>query len=208
MILRAVTSSGWVRTEWVTTDQGLFSYLAEIDERDAATTLVDGAWPQEWPGVAVPEAAARSLGLSVGASLALNDDDRAISVRVDAIYQAETSSGVFWEYDPLLASGDEPQFPEPNKTFGDLVHAFGPLLVPPGGVDASGVGATQLAVTERPTFDTIGVADLGPLTERVIDAESAIPRAVGRPGGTVYVDTTLGEALDEVSAGRGHDHLC
>lgn len=195
------SSTAWVTTAWVTTTSNVFSYLAEIDDPQAAAALVDGVWPDTWPGVAVPESAALSLGLSVGDSLAFDDDDRSITVRVDGIYRADTSSGIFWENDPLLAEGDKPQFGEPGKSFGDIVHAIGPLLLPTGGADASGVGATQLGVTEHPSFAGVGVSGLDTLAARLADAESTIGAAVLEPRGAVIIDTSLGTALSDVSAG-------
>ncbi|KQQ03879.1 MULTISPECIES: FtsX-like permease family protein [unclassified Rathayibacter] len=193
----AWASSGWSTSEWSSTGDGVFSYLAELDDPAAEATLVAGAWPTAAPGVALPDSAARSLGLAVGDTLTL--DDAGVPLRIDALYSAAT--GRFWENDPLQAQGDADNFPEPDRSFYNPVHAVGPLLTPPGGIDASGITPAQLAAVERPVFSATGVDGLTALRASAAEAETAIAQAVAHPDGALFVDTELPSALDDVAAG-------
>jgi hypothetical protein len=195
------SSSGWVTSAWVTTADGVYAYLAELDDPAAAATLTDGAWPTTPEGVALPQAAARSLGLAVGDTFTANIGERPLALRIDGVYVAEAESGVFWENDPLAASGNNPNFPEPDRYIFTPVHAVGPLLVAQGGVDASGIPPAQLEAVQHPTFTGIDVAGLGPLQNRVDDAETGIARGISFPDGSLFIDTEIAAALDDVTAG-------
>ncbi|PXA67161.1 hypothetical protein [Cryobacterium arcticum] len=195
------SSSGWVTSGWVTTTDGVYAYLAELDDPAVAATLTDGQWPTSPTSVALPQAAARSLGLGVGDIFAAGNDDSPVALRVDGLYLAHPESGVFWENDPLAASGDDPDFPEPDRQIFNPVHAVGPLLVARGGVDASKISPAQLEATEHPTFTGIDVAGLGPLQNRVDDAETGIAQGISFPNGTLIIDTEIRAALADVSAG-------
>ena len=195
------SSSGWVTSGWVTTTDGVYAYLAELDDPAAAATLTDGQWPTSPTGVALPQTAARSLGLGVGDTFTAGDVDAPLALHVDGLYQAHPESGVFWENDPLAASGDDPVFPEPDRYIFNPVHAVGPLLVARGGVDASNIPPAQLEAIEHPTFTGIDVAGLGPLQNRVDDAETGIAQGISFPDGTLIIDTEIRAALADVSAG-------
>ena len=195
------SSSGWVTSGWVTTTGGVYAYLAELDDPAAAATLTDGQWPTSPTGVALPQTAARSLGLGVGDTFTAGDVDAPLALHVDGLYQAHPESGVFWENDPLAASGDDPVFPEPDRYIFNPVHAVGPLLVARGGVDASNIPPAQLEAIEHPTFTGIDVAGLGPLQNRVDDAETGIAQGISFPDGTLIIDTEIRAALADVSAG-------
>ena len=195
------SSSGWVTSEWVTTTDGVYAYLAELDDPAAAAVLIDGQWPTSAEGVAMPQTAARSLGLAVGDTFTAANGDDPIALRIDGLYEAEPQSGVFWENDPLAASGNNPNFPEPDRYIFNPVHGIGPLLVAEGGVDASGIRPAQLEALEHPTFTGIDVAGLGPLQDRIEDAETGIARGISFPDGTLVIDTEIGAALTDVTAG-------
>lgn len=195
------SSSGWVTSEWVTTTDGVYAYLAELDDPAAAATLTDGQWPTSPTSVALPQAAAHSLGLGVGDTFTAGDDDDPVALRVDGLYLAHSESGVFWENDPLAASGDDPNFAEPDRYIFNPVHAVGPLLVARGGVDASNIPPAQLEAVEHSSFTGIDVADLGPLQDRVDDAETVIAQGISFPDGTLIIDTEIAAALADVSAG-------
>lgn len=194
------SGTGWATTDWTTTTDDDYSYLVELDDPSEAATLVDGRWPASSPGIAVPQSAARSLGLVVGDTLTL-DADSAVALRIDGIYSAVPDSRVFWENDPMLAAGDAENFPEPGRSFFNPVHAVGPLIAAPGGIDASGLAPAQLEVTEHPSFTSTDVAGLNTLQERAADAEIVISQAVRHPGGPLFVDTDLSAALDDVDTG-------
>ena len=195
------SSSGWVTSEWVTTTDGVYAYLAELDAPAVAATLSEGQWPTSPEGVAMPQTAARSLGLAVGDIFTANNGDSPIALRVDGLYEAQPGSGVFWENDPLAASGNDLNFPEPDRYIFNPVHAVGPLLVARGGVDASGIRPAQLEAVEHPTFTGIDVAGLGPLQNRIDDAETGIARGISFPDGTLIIDTEIAAALTDVTAG-------
>ncbi|SMH45924.1 FtsX-like permease family protein [Rathayibacter oskolensis] len=193
------SSTGWAGSNWSTTPEGVYSFLAELDDPGAEATLVEGAWPTEAPGIALPVAAARSLGLAVGDPLVLGGDDSDVLLRIDALYDA--ASGPFWENDPLQAQGDAVDFPEPDRSFFTPVHAVGPLLAAPGGIDASGIAPAQLEAVELPSFSATGVDGLTALRARAAEAETAISQSVPHPDGALFVDTELPTALDDVAAG-------
>ncbi|WP_146082889.1 ABC transporter permease [Rathayibacter sp. AY2B1] len=189
------TSTGWATSDWATTPDGVYSFLAELDDPGAEAELVAGSWPTAAPGVALPESAARSLGLTVGGTLVLGGS----GFQIDAVYRA--GAGTFWENDPLLAQGDAEGFPEPDRSFYSPVHAVGPLLAAPGGVDASGIAPAQLLAVERPSFAQTGADGLTALRSAAGDAETAIALAAAPPGGTLFVDIGLPTAVDDVAAG-------
>ncbi|WP_120337360.1 FtsX-like permease family protein [Cryobacterium soli] len=195
------SSSGWVTSEWVTTAEGVYASLAELDDPAAAATLVAGDWPTSPEGVAMPQTAASSLGLTIGDTFSAAVGERPIAFRVDGLYQADPDSGVFWENDPLAASGNDLNFPEPDRYIFNPVHGIGPLLVARGGVDASGIRPAQLEVVENPTFTAIDAAGLGLLQDRIDDAETGIARGISFPDGTLIIDTEIATALADVTAG-------
>lgn len=195
------SSSGWVTSAWVTTSDGVYAYLAELDDPAVAATLAEGQWPKSPDGVAMPQSAARSLGLAVGDTFTAGTDGAPLALRIDGLYQAQPESGVFWENDPLTASGNDLDFPEPDRYIFNPVHAVGPLLVSRGGVDASGLPPAQLEAVEHPTFTGIDVVGLAPLQDRIDDAETAIARGVSFPDGALFVDTEIAAALADVTAG-------
>jgi hypothetical protein len=195
------SSSGWVTSGWVTTSDGVYAYLAELDDPAVAATLTEGQWPVSPEGVAMPQTAAGSLGLAVGDTFTAGTENDPVALRIDALYEAQPGSGVFWENDPLAASGNNLNFPEPDRYIFNPVHAVGPLLVAEGGVDASGIPPAQLEAIEHPTFTGIDVAGLGPLQDRIEDAETAIARGVSFSGGSLFVDTKIEAALADVTSG-------
>ncbi|WP_308197510.1 ABC transporter permease [Rathayibacter sp. VKM Ac-2927] len=192
------TSSGWASSEWATTAEGVYSYLVELDDPATDAVLTAGAWPTAAPGVALPEIAARSLGLAIGDSITLGDE---APLRIDGLYSASRDSTAYWENDPLLAQGDVQDFAEPNRSFYNPVHAVGPLITAPGGLDASGLVPAQLEAVESPEFPSTGVEGLAELRAAAGDADLEIARAVPHPNGSLFVDTELPAALDDVADG-------
>ncbi|QHC57989.1 hypothetical protein [Rathayibacter sp. VKM Ac-2760] len=194
----AWTSSGWASSEWATTPGGVYAYLVELDDPAADAVLTAGAWPTAAPGVALPDIAARSLGLAVGDSITLGDE---APLRIDGLYRSSPETGTYWENDPLVAQGDAQDFAEPNRSFYNPVHAVGPLIAAPGGLDASGLVPAQLEAVESPRFPSTGVEGLAELRAAAGDADVAIARAVPHPNGSLFVDTELPAALDDVADG-------
>ncbi|MFB2586564.1 FtsX-like permease family protein [Herbiconiux liukaitaii] len=195
-------SRAWATSDWAVTPDEVFFSLVELDDPDAAATLTEGSWPVSPPGVAVPAAAARSLGLTLGDSITSNGETPTV-LRVDGIYEAEPRSGYFWENDPLAAAGDAVDFPEPDRGFFNPVHAIGPLIAAPGGIDASEFGAAQLEAVEHPTFTRLDLGGLTSLRDRAADAESPLTRAGSNQGSSVYVDSEIEGAVGDVEAGLG-----
>ncbi len=201
------TSSAWAVTEWTTTAEGLYTTLVEFDDPSAEAELLDGAWPSTPPGIALPQSAARSLGLAVGDELVLGDasalaDGRSpVRLRIDGLYRADTRSGAFWAGDPLGGAGDAQEFPRPRTNYFEPVHAVGPLITAPGGIDAAQRRAAQLVVSGRPSFAGTDVAGLAALRDAAADAETAIAAAVPHPDGSLFVDTGIPDALGEIDAG-------
>lgn len=194
-------STGWAITRWTVDANGVYTYLVELDDPSAAATLVDGQWPTSAHGIAMPETAARSLGLAVGDTYTTFEGSSPVELQIEGLYQAESESGVFWENDPLAAAGDDPDFPQPNKAYYSPVHAVGPLIVAPNGLDESGITPSRLEVVSHPSFSASTVEGLAALREKASDAEIGIARGVSHRGGSVIVDTDLGDALGAVEAG-------
>ncbi|TQL48235.1 FtsX-like permease family protein [Homoserinimonas aerilata] len=195
------SSTGWVSSDWRTTAAGVYSYLVELDDPAAEAELVVGRWPTSGLGIAMPEAAARSLGVGVGDTFTLVNDETPVELHVDGLYRSSPDSGVFWQNDPLAAAGNAVDFAEPGRSFYFPVHAVGPLIAAPNGVDASHIPPAQLSVVEHPSFTSTGVAGLPALHERVADAEIEIARAAEYPGEMLIIDTKMDTALDAVSEG-------
>lgn len=194
-------STGWAISRWVVDAGGVYTYLVELDEPAGAATLIDGQWPTSAHGIAMPETAARSLGLAIGDTYTSFEGSSPVELQIEGLYQAELDSGVFWENDPLAAAGDDPDFPEPNKAYYSPVHAVGPLIVAPDGLDESGITPSRLEVVSHPSFSATTAAGLAALREKAADAELQIARSVSYRGGSVIVDTDLAGALGAVEAG-------
>jgi hypothetical protein len=195
------SSSGWVTSSWVTTPDSLYATLVEFDDPADAAELVAGQWPTSSPGVALPESAAASLGLDVGDTLTFVVGSSTVEVRVDALYRALPESGVYWDSDPLSATGTDPAFPQPGRTFYQPVHAVGPLIVANDGIDASGAPLARLEMTAHPEFTGTDVAGFSTLREQASDVETEIARGIPNSGGALTVDTRIAAALGDVDAG-------
>src|SRR5690606_22349631 len=100
------SSTGWVSSDWRTTAAGVYSYLVELDDPAAEAELVAGRWPTSGLGIAMPEAAARSLGVGVGDTFTLVNDETPVELHLDGLYRSSPDSGVFWQNDPLEAAGN------------------------------------------------------------------------------------------------------
>jgi ABC-type lipoprotein release transport system permease subunit len=197
----AWTSRAWVTSGWVTAPGDVQTYLVELDDPSAAATLTAGGWPETVGGIALPEAAAQSLSVNVGDSLSFTDNDRTVTLRVDGLYAAVPESGVFWANDPLLGAGNAVDFAEPNRTIYNPIHAVGPLITAPGGVDDAGITPAQLEVTAHPTFDAVDAAGIRALRDRVPQAENDIAGMLADVGGPAFVTTDVAAALNDVDAG-------
>lgn len=195
------SSTGWAITDWSRTESDVYSYLVEFDDPSAEAVLVDGVWPSSPPGVALPESAARSLGLVVGDEFDLGADGTSVPLRVLGIYRAAPESSTFWQNDPLGGSGNAEVFPKPRATFADPVHAVGPLISAPGGIDASTIAPLRLETVEHPTFSSVDVATMSDLRARAAEAETVVSGAVRHREGPLSVDTEIQAALDDVAAG-------
>ncbi|KDA06394.1 hypothetical protein DC31_11085 [Microbacterium sp. CH12i] len=82
------SSTGWVTSNWLTNAASVYAYLVELDDPAAAAELVAGQWPTSGLGIAMPEVAARSLGLVVGDTFTLVDDRTPIDFHVDGLYRS------------------------------------------------------------------------------------------------------------------------
>jgi hypothetical protein len=82
------SSRSWVTSDWVTTTDAVYAYLAELDDPALAATLTEGVWPTSPDGVALPRTAALSLGLAVGDTFKAGTAVTALTLRIDGLYQA------------------------------------------------------------------------------------------------------------------------
>ncbi|MFD1714368.1 FtsX-like permease family protein [Amnibacterium flavum] len=185
-------------------------YFGELDTVDQHATLVAGEWPAELAEernpadpvpVAMPQAAAGSLGLGVGDTLVLDPPGDPLTVQVSGIYTVDDQADDYWTVDPLRGQGDVPDFPKPDSREYIPTHAFGPLVLPPRGMDAASLDADFLDLTYTPDFSGLRVDDLGPLETRLDDLDTALFRDAGATASAIYQTTQLPETVRLVSTG-------
>ena len=175
------------------------AYFAEFDGFEDVTELVDGDWADVAAplAVALPESAATAFGLAVGDPVTVGDKE----LRIAAVYRPLDPTTDLWKRDLLGGRGDDPLFPRPGIMTFEPVHAFGPLIVASGGLDAASVRAARLDVTVHPDLGGTQVADLGPLAERLDDVDFTVRRELGDASASLFYESKLGVGVSSVAAG-------
>ncbi|MFI0373368.1 FtsX-like permease family protein [Actinomadura sp. 1N219] len=155
--------------------------------------LTRGRWPGADPAVArdgevqaaLPGAAARAMRTDVDDVLTLRgrvDKDSVVKVRVVGLFDVTDPESYFWQGDRLLTTGVE----KLDYT------TYGPFVVPPDVFAArfTGTGA-DARFTVMPDLRGVESGELGPLGDRVANAEETFTKAGG--GGQFSVVTALPE---------------
>jgi len=176
------------------------AYFAENRALRSHSLLVAGDWPAG-SQVALPEAAARSFGLTVGDSVTV---DAGTVVTIAGLYRAERSPA--WRSDRLNGSGNETSYPKPDTRAFIPTHAFGPLLLADGGFDALGVRAQAIELDYAPDFRDFEVSGLAPLADRLEGADTQVPYLLGDDAARIVYGTDLdgvvGDAIQSLLVTR------
>ena len=171
------------------------TWLGTADGIAGRVRLVAGTWPGDATDVpagavpvAVPDAASPELDpLDVGDTVRLVEVDRRTETTVHVVgrYRVLDPTDPVWGPRDLGAPEDE------------AAAATGPLLTTEAGVTADGVTVAALSLRVTPDLSGVGVADLGPLTDRLARAEAVVLPRIG----DVSRATSLVVGLDRVVAG-------
>lgn len=173
-------------------------YAGEYDGIEENARLVDGSWGDASAHtVALPAAAARDFGLTLGSGIALDD----ATVTVSGIYEPLDIEDAFWNRDVLHGKGSVPGYINGKVSMYQPMEAFGPLIAADGGMDAAGIPAYVADVAYVPSFDTASVDGLAPLIDRLAEADLTIAQNLGNAGARLYVATEADEAVAAVASG-------
>ncbi|MEU1267139.1 FtsX-like permease family protein [Streptomyces sp. NPDC005799] len=166
------------------------TYLAALDATQIR--IVEGRAPRDAArGVegALPETAARRLGLRPGARLTLVDRLGGPKVRVTltGVYRPRVADAPYWQLDDLGGRG--------IKTV-DFT-TYGPLLAAPAVVTGGGVSAGQSGWLASADFSRLTTARIGELRKAARSGGAAL-RGQSALGGTTEAATGLPDVLDRV----------
>jgi len=175
------------------------AYYAELDGIEDHADLIEGEWVDVAAPltVALPESAATVFDLGVGDTFTVDDTE----LTVGAIYAAIDETDEFWDSDLLGGNGNDPAFPRPGIMDFEPIHAFGPLIVGDGGLSAVDVQPSRIELTVIPDLSGTSVAELGPLAERLDDADFDMRQALGSASASLFYDSHVGEGVRSVASG-------
>ncbi|MFF4830554.1 FtsX-like permease family protein [Streptomyces sp. NPDC001315] len=139
--------------------------------------------------VALPQSAARLLGLAPGARLTLADrlGGPAVRVRITGVYRPVDAAAPYWRLDDLGGRG--------VKQSG--FTTYGPLLAPPGVLTAGKVSAGQSGWLASADFTTLTTGRIDALREAARTGSAALRRQPALSG-TTAANTSLPDVLDRV----------
>ncbi|ANP55117.1 ABC transporter permease [Streptomyces griseochromogenes] len=166
------------------------TYFAVLDRTQVRPA--SGRLPRRSAGeieVALPQAAARPLGLRPGDRLTLADrlGGHAVRVRVSGLYRPVAANAPYWQLDDLLGRG--------VKKSG--FTTYGPLLTDPSVLAGGRVSAGPTAWLASADFGTVTTGRTGAL-RKAARAGSGELRAAGALRGATTATTALPEVLDRV----------
>ncbi|KUN83487.1 peptide ABC transporter permease, partial [Streptomyces bungoensis] len=166
------------------------TYFAALDPGQVRATA--GRLPGRGSGeieVALPRAAARSLGVRPGDRLTLTDRlaDRTVRVRVTGLYRPTASGSAYWRLDDLLGRG--------VKKSG--FTTYGPLLADPSVLGGGRVSTGSTAWLATADFSQVTTGRIGELG-RAARAGSAALRSAPALSGATAASTALPDVLDRV----------
>lgn len=181
-------------------------YFGEYDGFDTHATLVDGAWPADSPAVAgevavaIPQKAAKALGLAVGDSFTARPGKSEIVTTIVGIYTPLKPRATFWRADLLQAAGNDPAFPKPDTREFVPTDVFGPLVADRGALDAASVEAQTIDIDFRPDFSAATVAELDGLITRLDAADDDIHTEMGPIATSVTLATGVGDRVTSIGS--------
>ncbi|MEW2295677.1 ABC transporter permease [Streptomyces sp. NPDC006743] len=167
------------------------TYFAALDA--AQVRLVSGRLPRATAGgeleAALPQAAARRLGLKPGARLTLDDRlaDHKARVRITGLYRPASADAPYWQLDDLGGRGAR------KVDF----TTYGPLLADAGVLAGGRVSAGQTAWQASADFSTLTTGRTGALRDAVRSGAAALKRT-SATGGEPTVTTSLPDVLDRI----------
>lgn len=189
-----------------------YAYLADAEDLAGVARLVAGSWPEDRAGgdgdggvpgavdVAVPAATAAALGLAPGDTLALAPSPDAPAaparavVRVVGLFQplhrGDPGTPV-WRRDLLGGAGVDPDHPRPGTSGRQSSPAYGPLVVAPGTLPATGTGVGAVTVTLVPAPAGAPVAALEQAARGAARLRPALVDALGGRVDRAVVRTSL-----------------
>ncbi|WP_317443396.1 ABC transporter permease [Streptomyces collinus] len=166
------------------------TYFAALDHTQVRTTA--GRLPGRAAGeieVAVPQAAARALGLGPGDRLTLADriGDGKVRARVTGLYRAAATNAPYWRLDDLLGRGVR----ESGFTM------YGPLLADPSVLADGRVSTGGTAWLASADFGSMTTGRTGEL-RRAVRAGSGELRKAPDLSGATAATTSLPDVLDRI----------
>ncbi|PWJ07383.1 peptide ABC transporter permease [Streptomyces sp. NWU49] len=173
------------------TDDPDLTHFAALDRTQVRIT--GGRMPRAVSGTtveaALPETAARRLGLEPGARLTLTDrlDGPAVRVRITGLYRPVDTTAPYWLLDDLKGRG----VVEVHFT------TYGPLLAHPSVLTGDRVSAGASGWLASADFSAVGTGRIDALREAVRRGTAALPRDEAL-GGTATASSALPAVLDRV----------
>lgn len=164
-------------------------YLAELDDQDARGTLVSGRWPIADGEVALPTSAARALALDVGSTTVLAATPGGPGAGLTVVGTFTPRPGNAWAEDPLGGSGASPNYR-------GYISGYGPFVVAPGGVDASGIPLRRVTLRVQPDLALAEPADLTRAGTGVDALSGQLRSALGDRTQNVVVDLPFARTFD------------
>jgi len=167
------------------------TYVAALDRTQVR--IVSGRMPREGSGAgieaALPQTAARRLGLEPGARLALTDRLGGPKVRVTltGLYRPARADAPYWRLDDLGGRG--------VKTLG--FTTYGPLLAAPGVLTGGKVSAGPSGWLASADFSALATGRIGELREAAGAGGAALRRQPALSG-TTAASTSLPDVLARV----------
>ncbi|MEV5434857.1 ABC transporter permease [Streptomyces sp. NPDC052682] len=166
------------------------THFAVLDR--AQVRITAGRMPRPGSGTieaALPETAARLLGLRPGARLTLTDrlGGPAARVRITGLYRPVSPAAPYWQLDPMRGRG----VVEVDFT------TYGPLLTDPSVLSGGRVSAGASAWLASADFSALTAGRIGALREAVREGGAAL-RKDPALGGTPQVRTSLPTVLDRI----------
>ncbi|WP_156374080.1 permease [Cellulomonas sp. Leaf334] len=172
------------------------AYLAEPDDRDARGTLVGGRWPDAAGEAALPTSAARALGLDVGSTTTLADGPGDGGTALTVVGTFVPRPGAPWDEDPLQGTGVSPNYR-------GYITAYGPFVVAPGEVAASGVPLRRVALRVQPDLTRATAADLTRAGAGVDALGTELASALGDRTQNLVVDLPYARTVHAAQDQRG-----
>lgn len=172
------------------------AYLAELDDPDARGTLAAGRWPDAPGEAALPTSAARALGLDVGSATTLGEGPGDGGTGLTVVGTFAPRPGPAWEEDPLQGAGVSPNYR-------GYITGYGPFVVAPGEVAASGIPLRRVALRVQPDLTHATAADLRRAGAGVDALGKELSSALGDRTQNLVVDLPFARTVHAARDQRG-----